>query len=162
MSVTLDGDALSSGIDRLPSQVTAALVAKVTAAATELQRHVIDDKLHGQMLKSRTGRLVAAVERVVRVDGDSVEGEIFVAGSVPYAAILDHGGTTAPHDIVPDKAKAIAFAAGGKHVFARVVHHPGSRFPARPFLESALGDEADSIASALKSAAVTAAQEAIG
>ena len=58
--------------------------------------------------------------------------------------------------------KALAFAVGGKHVFARVIHHPGSRFPARPYLASALSDEADEIAAALKLAAITAAQEAIG
>jgi len=63
---------------------------------------------------------------------------------------------------VPDKAKALAFVVGGKHIFARVVHHPGSRFPARPYLASALSDEADEIAVALKSAAIAAAQEAIG
>ena len=142
MSVTLDADALSAGIERLPAQVKAAVEAKATAATAELQRHVI--------------------ERVVQVKGDVVEGDVFVADGVPYAAILEHGGTTAPHDIVPDKGKALAFAVGGKHVFARIVHHPGSRFPARPYLASALDDQAEAIAATLKSAAIAAAQEAIG
>jgi phage gpG-like protein len=162
MSVTLDAEALSAGLDRLSSQVSAAVQAKVTAATAELQRHVIDDKLHSQMLNARTGRLASAVERTIEVEGDSIVGEIFVNDSVRYAAILEHGGSTAPHDIMPDKTKALAFAAGGKHVFARVVHHPGSRFPARPYLASTLNDEAEEIAAALKSAAITAAQEAIG
>jgi len=162
MSVTLDAEALSAGLDRLPSQVSAAVEAKMTAAVAELQRHVIDDKLHGQMLNARTGRLASAVERSIEVKDGNIVGAIFVNDSVPYAAILEHGGSTAPHDIVPDKAKALAFAMGGKHVFARVVHHPGSRFPARPYLTSALNDETDEIGAALKSAAITAAQEAIG
>lgn len=162
MSVTLEAEGLSAGLDRLSSQVSAAVEAKATAATAELQRHVIDDKLHGQMLNARTGRLASAVERMVETKGDSIVGEVFVNDSVRYAAILEYGGSTSPHDIVPDKAKALAFAAGGKHVFARVVHHPGSRFPARPYLASALGDEADEIAAALKLAAITAAQEAIG
>ena len=162
MSVTLDTDALSAGLDRLPAQVQAAVEAKVMTAVTELQRHVVDDKLHGQMLKSRSGRLAAAVERVVQVKGDSIEGEVFVTDSVPYAAILERGGSTTPHDIFPDKAKALAFAAGGKHVFARVVHRPGSRFPTRPYLTATLGDDVDAIAATLRSAAIAAAQEAIG
>jgi len=162
MSVTLDAEALSAGLDRLPSQVSAALEAKVAAAAAELQRHVIDDKLHGQMLNARTGRLASAVERRIEVKDGTIVGEIFVNDSVPYATILEQGGSTAPHDIVPDKAKALAFAIGGKHVFARVVHHPGSRFPARPYLASALNDETDEIAAALKLAAISAAREAIG
>lgn len=162
MSVTLDAEALSAALDRLASQVSAAVEAKVAVATAGLQRHVIDDKLHGQMLNARTGRLASAVERRVEVKGGSIVGEVFVNDSVPYAAILERGGNTSPHDIVPDKAKALAFAAGGKHVFARMVHHPGSRFPARPYLTSALNDETDGIAAALKSAAITAAQEAIG
>lgn len=162
MSVTLDAEALSAGLDRLSSQVSAAVAAKVTAATAELQRHVVDDKLHGQVLNARTGRLARAVERRAEAKGSSIVGEVFVNDSVPYAAILEHGGSTSPHDILPDKAKALAFAMGGKHVFAQVVHHPGSRFPARPYLTSALNDETDGIAAALKSAAITAAQEAIG
>jgi len=162
MSMTLDAEALSAGLDRLPSQVSAAVEAKMAAATAELQRHVVDDKLHGQMLNARTGRLASAVERGIEAKGGSIVGEVFVNDRVPYAAILEHGGSTPPHDIVPDKAKALAFAMGGKHVFARVVHHPGSRFPARPYLTSALNDETDGIAAALKSAAITAAQEAIG
>jgi phage gpG-like protein len=161
MSMTLDAEALSAGLDRLASDVSSAVEAKVAAATAELQRHVIDDKLHGQMLNARIGRLASAVERIVEVKGGSISGEVFVNDSVRYAAILEHGGSTPPHDIVPDKAKALAFAAGGRSVFARVVHHPGSRFPARPYLASALSDEADEIAAALKLAAITAAQEAI-
>jgi phage gpG-like protein len=162
MSVTLDAEALSAGLDRLSTQISAAVQAKMTAATAELQRHVIDDKLHGQMLNARTGRLASAVDRLVEAKGDSIVGEVFVNDSVPYAAILEQGGSTSPHDIVPDKGKALALAAGGKHIFARVVHHPGSRFPARPYLASALSDETDEIAAALKLAAITAAQETIG
>jgi phage gpG-like protein len=162
VSVTLIADALVAGLDRMAPQVAAAVGAKMAAATAELQRHVVDDKLHGQMLKARSGRLAAAIERMVEIKGDTVEGKVFVGTDVPYAAILAHGGNTSPHDIVPDKAKALAFAAGGKHIFARVVHHPGSRFPARPYLASALDDEAGEIAGALKSAAIAAAQEAIG
>jgi phage gpG-like protein len=162
MSVTLDAEALSAGLDRLSSHVSATVEAKVVAATAELQRHVIDDKLHGQMLNARSGRLAGAVERRVEAKGGSVVGEVFVNDSVPYAAILEQGGSTSPHDIVPDKAKALALAVGGKHIFARVVHHPGSRFPARPYLASALNDETDEIAAALKLAAISAAQEAIG
>lgn len=162
MSVSLDAEALSAGLDRLSPQVSAAIAAKVAAATAELQRRVIDDKLHGQMLNRRSGRLANAVERTVETKGDSIAGQVFVNDSVRYAAILEHGGSTRPHDIVPDKAKALAFVAGGKQIFARIVHHPGSRFPARPYLASALSDEAGAIGAALKSAAIAAAQEAIG
>ncbi|MGN6817803.1 MAG: hypothetical protein ACTHJR_03940 [Sphingomonas sp.] len=162
LSMTIDADGVLAGMEAMPSQVTAAVVTRMAELTTELQRHVIDDKLQGQLLHQRSGRLAAAIERSQRINGDIVEGEVFVAGDVPYAAILEHGGSTPPHEIVPDKAKALAFVAGGKHVFARVIHHPGSTFPARPYLESALADQAAEISASLKSAALEAAAKAAG
>lgn len=49
---------------------------------------------------------------------------------------------TRPHIIRPKRAKALRFRVGGKVVFARIVHHPGTR--ARPFLDRALADVARS------------------
>jgi len=50
--------------------------------------------------------------------------------NVPYAAIQQFGGQTRPHIIKPKNAKALHF--GGK--FFKVVHHPGSKIPAREFM----------------------------
>lgn len=49
---------------------------------------------------------------------------------VPYAGILHFGGKTKPHVIRPRNKQALSF--NGK-VFKQV-NHPGSKFPARPFL----------------------------
>ena len=44
------------------------------------------------------------------------------------------GGRTAAHEILPDKAQALAFVVGGALRFARRVEHPGSTIPARAYL----------------------------
>jgi hypothetical protein len=51
----------------------------------------------------------------------------------------------AAHEILPDKARVLAFVAGGKLVFARRVQHPGSQIPARSYLGSALDEQSDDI-----------------
>lgn len=91
-------------------------------------------------LHVRTGNLLNSVEatkKVYRDASDNVVGEIGSQG-VPYARIHEFGGRTKAHDIRPRVADALHFMAGGKEVFAKVVHHPGSNIPARPYLRPAL------------------------
>lgn len=44
--------------------------------------------------------------------------------TTPQADFTDKG--TRPHTIRPRRAKVLRFVVGGRVVFARVVHHPGS------------------------------------
>jgi len=53
---------------------------------------------------------------------------------VEYAAMVNDG--TRPHIIRPKNARVLRFVVGGRVVYARVVHHPGTR--ANPFLDRAL------------------------
>lgn len=55
-----------------------------------------------------------------------------------YSGFVNDG--TRPHVIRPRNAQALRFRVGGRVVFARVVHHPGTR--ARPFLDRALREVA--------------------
>jgi phage gpG-like protein len=156
----LDAGKLIAGLDHMPAQVVAAVATKMKAITINLQRHVITDKLHGQVLKQRSG--ASAIDPAeIRTEGETVVGEVFSAGDVKYAAIHEFGGTTPPHDIVPTKAQALAFAIGGKMVFAKVVHHPGSRIPERSYMRSSLEDQAEDIVDGLKEAAIRAALKAV-
>lgn len=55
---------------------------------------------------------------------------------VDYAAAVNDG--TRPHVIRPRRAKALRFKVGGRWVYARVVHHPGTK--GTRFLDKALRD----------------------
>lgn len=68
---------------------------------------------------------------------------------VPYAAIQEYGGKTAPHVIEPVNARTLAFMVGGPLgfssgggsnalVFAKKVNHPGSNIPERSYARLAL------------------------
>jgi phage gpG-like protein len=162
LSATLDAGQLLASVDTMPAQVVAAVETKMRQLTINLQKHVINDKLHGQVLKQRSGKLARSIQQESHTDDEVVIGEVFSAGDVKYAAIHEFGGTTPAHDIIPNKADALAFMMGGKMVFARVVHHPGSKIPERSFLRSSLADQAAEITEGLKQAAIRGAQQALG
>lgn len=64
----------------------------------------------------------------VRVEGDRV----IIGPDVPYAGFVEFG--TKPHTIKPKAGKKVlTFKVDGQTVFARVVHHPGTK--PNPFVE---------------------------
>jgi len=84
-----------------------------------------------------TGRLRASI-RVERRSTFGLRQRWTVGSDVEYAPMVNDG--TRPHIIRPRRAKALKFKVGGRTVYAKVVHHPGTR--ARPFLDRALADVA--------------------
>jgi phage gpG-like protein len=158
-TLAVDGaEALSAWLAAPPPVVQAAVAAKAADLSARLRDHVVQDKLSGQVLKARSGALAASITAEVNADGLGVQARVFSAGDVKYAVIQEYGGRTGSHDILPDKAKALAFIAGGRLAFAKIVHHPGSQIPARSYLRSALADMADEISAGLKQAAIEALQ----
>lgn len=92
-----------------------------------------------------TGRLRAAIKgKLVR--NWTLRSEYQITVNVDYAEMVHDG--TRPHIIRPKRAHtlrrssrgvvkpALRFEIGGRIVYAKVVHHPGTR--ARPFLDRAL------------------------
>ena len=83
-----------------------------------------------------TGRLRASIKgRASRTW--SLRPQFTVSSNVDYAPLVQDG--TRPHIIRPRTRQALKFIVGGQVVFAKVVHHPGTR--ARPFLDRALAEE---------------------
>lgn len=130
----------------LPDRVRAALAEKVDALAQGLFAQVVGVNLSGGVLNARSGALRDSIRRESSLQDARIGAAIFSNGDVPYAAIQEFGGKTAAHEILPDKARFLAFAANGKQAFARLVQHPGSEIPARSYLRSALEQQADDIA----------------
>ena len=146
-------DTTSTRLDAYPSALAAALAAKATELAAALADLVKTDKLAGEVLNARTGALAASIAADVSADADGVRASVGSSGDVKYAAIQEYGGKTGAHEILPAKAEALAFMAGGALRFARKVEHPGSLIPERSYLRSSLDETSGEIASALAEAA---------
>lgn len=83
-----------------------------------------------------TGRLRASIKgRASRTW--TLRPQYTVSSNVDYAPMVHDG--TRPHIIRPRTKQVLKFNVGGQVVFAKVVHHPGTR--ARPFLDRALAEE---------------------
>lgn len=81
-----------------------------------------------------TGRLRASIGPAVYSRTWTLRPQATIEAGVDYAKFVHDG--TRPHVIRPVRAQALRFQVGNRTVYAKVVHHPGTR--ARPFLDRAL------------------------
>lgn len=84
-----------------------------------------------------TGRLRASI----RMDPPrlfTLRPSVTIGSDVEYAGFVNDG--TRPHIIRPKNKQVLRFVVGGRVVYAKVVHHPGTR--PRPFLDRALREVA--------------------
>lgn len=140
-------------LDAYPAALQAALEAKAGELAAALADVVKTDKLSGAVLNARSGALADSIAASVTADPHGVLASVSSEGDVKYAAIQEYGGKTGAHEILPAKARALAFVVDGALHFARRVEHPGSVIPERSYLRSALEDMKDEIVEALAGAA---------
>ena len=147
-------DTSSAALAAMPERIAAALSAKANVLAAELQAK-IQQKLAGGVLNTKSGALAGSIG--VATDDSSADVSARIATSdVKYAAIQEFGGTIPPHQIVPDKARALAFLVGGKQVFAARVQLPTVTMPERSYMRSSLAEMADEIREELTVAVVEA------
>lgn len=141
LSVQISGDTeLIARLQSMPETVRQALIRKCTVLALLLQKKIVTEKLSGQVLNKVTGALQSSVFQEVTSTATAVHAKVAAGRDVPYAAIHEYGGQTRPHIIEPKNAEALHFYIGGKEVFAKLVNHPGSRFPVRSYMRSSLGE----------------------
>ena len=160
-ALELDGiDETSDRLDAYPAALGAALAAKAAELVDALADRVKSDKLAGGVLNARSGALQASIVANVSESGDEVSASVGSNGDVKYAAIQEYGGKTAAHEILPVKAQALAFIAGGALRFARKVEHPGSVIPERSYLRSTLDEMSGEIVAALADAAASTLERA--
>lgn len=145
LTVEVQDAAVRAWLTAMPEKVRQRLETTVHLLAEKLRSHVVQDKLMGQVLHRRTGRLGQSIQQRVESDSGSVTGIVYSSGDVPYGRIHEYGGKTAAHVIEAKNGKALAFAKGGQMVFARRVNHPGSLMPERSFMRSSLKDMKDEI-----------------
>jgi phage gpG-like protein len=161
LSVSVDGlDALQARLDSYPAALSDRLVEKASALADALADKVNYEKLDGGVLNAGSGALSASIAAEISRDGEDISASVGSYGDVKYAAIQEYGGRTAAHEILPDKAQALAFLVGGAMHFARRVEHPGSVIPERSYLRSSLQEMEAEIESSLAATAGEAWEDA--
>lgn len=84
-------DQLLARLDRMPAVVHEELVKETHALAVGLQGYIVSQKLHGQVLAQRTGRLAGSIQEVETETDTSVSAKVFSAGDVKYAAVHELG-----------------------------------------------------------------------
>jgi phage gpG-like protein len=149
-------DGASASLDAMPERIRDALSSKANTLAAELQAK-IQQKLSGAVLNQKSGALARSI--AATVDDSSANVSVSIAtGDIKYAAIHEYGGVIPPHEIVPDKAKALAFIIGGKQAFAARVNLPAIAMPERSYMRSSLAEMADEISEGLSEAVAEAMQ----
>ena len=154
INVTLTGDReILAKLGSIPTVVQAAVLKKVYELTLRLEAYVKTEKLNGQVLNRKTGRLARSIGSRVEETANLIVGIVFQSSDVPYGAIHEFGGKTAAHIIRPKKASVLRFwDKAGNKVFAKSVNHPGSVMPERSYLRSSLRDFSTEISLGLKEA----------
>jgi phage gpG-like protein len=94
-----------------------ALRLKFSQLALRLQQKIQGEKLQGQVLQHRSGKLAGSIRALdATTDGTKVDVAVEGGGGVaPYAAVQNYGGK-GEYEIVPINKKALAFLPGGANV----------------------------------------------
>lgn len=79
--------------------------------------------LAGTRFNVQTGRYRNGFQKRPKFTARGPGWQVF--NPVSYAPYLEEG--TRPHIIRPKRAKALRFKVGGRTVYAKIVHHPGTK-----------------------------------
>lgn len=155
----LVGDAeLVAKLERTAPAMGQALEKSVQRLALQLLRHVKEDKLSGQVLRVRSGRLRRSANQRVEVAGAKVTG--IVGTNVEYGRMHEYGfqgtETVRAHlrRIKQAWGRPIAEREVSVRSFSRKVN-----YPAKSFLRSALADMRPQIEAEMKKALDSAARK---
>ena len=149
LSTVIDATAAIGGLRAWLSHVRAGLRARFAEGAADLLAGV-RAKLSGAVLRVRSGTLRASMRSAVAESTGGLEARVYSDGLVPYARIHEYGGRIAVPGIVPRNAKALAFAYGGRLVFAERVCAHAVTIPERSTMRSSLEEFAPSFADAIR------------
>ncbi len=150
-------DTATAALGAMPERIRAALVAKAGVLAAKL-RAKIEQKLSGEVLQMKSGALAGSIGVTIEETSAGVAVRLATSADVKYAAIHEFGGVIPPHEIVPDKAKALAFLVGGKQAFTARVNLPAIAMPERSYMRTSLAEMADDIRDELAATAIEAVQ----
>jgi phage gpG-like protein len=146
INVTVSDSAVTAKFNVMPEKTRLGVERTIYVLVQKLRSKIVREKLMGQVLNRRTGRLGQSIQDKVSSDANSITGIVYSSGDVKYARIHEYGGKTAAHIIEPKKAQALYFNG----TFAKKVNHPGSNIPERSYMRSSLAEMREEIAARLR------------
>lgn len=145
--ITVNASRIKIKLEKMPAEVRDALTAAVFIDAGMLAN------LAQGRTPVRTGKLARSIKPRISVREKSVTGRVSTRDE--RAGLLEWGGKTPAHEILPDKAKALTLPNGK---FAARVQHPGGKYRALKMIHGALDEMKAQIVSDLENAVAKAAE----
>jgi hypothetical protein len=155
----LVGDAqLLERLRVLPDAIKSGLLHGITQLGIELQRHVQEDKLSGQVLRSRTESLRSSIGLQVDQSGGAVTASVFTDSR--YAGVQEYGftGTVSVRTSLRRISEAFGRPIAEKTISVRA-YDRHMDLPERSFLRSALEDMAPAIGDEVEAALAEAVSQ---
>lgn len=160
----LSGEVIGSSqvverIKRITPNVRTALFERVQRLTIKLQRHVVEEKLQGQVLNVRTGRLQRSIQQAVTNSESAVTGVVSTA--VKYARPHEYGFQGTVNVKAHLRTIKVAFGKDLKEPVEVNVsaHTMRMNLPERSFLRSSLVDMKDEIVEGIRQAAIEGARK---
>lgn len=142
---------LNATLRGLVPRITEAIRKRLDEIDAKLQRKIQTEKLQGQVLHHRTGKLINSIRMIpAKVAGSKVAGYVEGGGGPAWYGKIHEYGTDRAYEIVPVNKKALAFMLNGKQVFAKKVLHPS--FAEKSFMRSSLDEMREQIHTELQEA----------
>jgi hypothetical protein len=136
-NIQIDSSQPRKNFEKMPADVRGEMV----DAAKTLKDEAVNyarTLASGPLVNVRSGRYLRSIKGRVSSGSKTVTGKIF--SNAPEAHLIEQGATRRPREILPNAKQALAFMIGGKRVFAKAVHHPGSIMPAKHLLQQTIDD----------------------
>jgi hypothetical protein len=142
----------------LPDAVNSSLLRAITRLGIELQREVQQDKLSGQVLRSRTGSLRSSIDLTVDRSGGAVTASVF--SDSRYAGAQEYGftGTVSVRASLRRITEAFGRPIAEKTINVRA-YDRRMDLPERSFLRSALDDMGPAIREEVQAALAEAGSQ---
>ncbi|HWK45125.1 MAG TPA: HK97 gp10 family phage protein [Stellaceae bacterium] len=155
--VVIGDDRIAALLNGFSDEVQAGLGRVMLRLALTLQRKIVDEKLSGQVLGIRSGRLRGSISAELHQDGQSITAT--VGSDASYAAFQEYGFSGS--ETVRAHLRTIRQAFGRPIREKQILVRPYIRrvdYPAHSFLRSALADLQPDFAAALEASLAEAAR----
>lgn len=153
------GDAqLLERLRALPDAINLGLLRRITRLGIGLQSDVQQDKLSGQVLRSRTGSLKSSIDLRVDQSGGAITASVF--SDSRYAGVQEYGfaGTVSVRASLRRIREAFGRPIAEKTISVRA-HDRRMDLPERSFLRSALEDMTPAIRDGVEAALAEAVSQ---